>query len=169
MLRRLLAPLTVLALAATALAATAVAPATAGAQTAEIERARQAAQDATRRVSAAEADLGAVESRLAELEGRTERAEARLASLSGSLEELVVERYTSRGDMPLLTATDINAGVKAEALARYVSQGTFDTIDDFTAAKAELDEATGQLAAAREQQQASIRQLRDALADVRPS
>ena len=72
----------------------------------------------TSAASAAEADLGAVESRLAELEGRTERAEARLASLSGSLEELVVERYTSRGDMPLLTATDINAGVKAEALAR---------------------------------------------------
>lgn len=162
MLRRIIAPLLVTA----ALAAVVAAPTTAGAQTAEIERTRRAAQEATRRVSDAEAELGAVESRLAELEAKAERAEERLASLNGSLEELVVERYTSRGDMPILSATDINAGVKAEALARYVSQGTFDTIDDFTAAKAELDEATGQLAAAREQQQASIRQLRSALADV---
>jgi len=166
MLRRLLAPLLVPVLVAASVAASIATPSPAGAQTAEIERARAAAQEATRRVSDAEARLGAIEGELAALEAKAEKASARLASLSGSLEELVVERYTSRGDMPLLTATDINAGVKAEALSRYVSQGTFDTIDDFTEAKAELDEASARVAAAREQQQASIGQLRDALADV---
>jgi len=162
MLRRLLAPLLLTA----ALAASIAAPSSAGAQTAEIDRARARAEDAVRRVSDAETRLGAMEREIAALDAKHARAEERLASLSGSLEELVIERYTSRGDMPLLTEADINDGVKAEAFARYVSQGTFDTIDDFTEAKAELDEASAQLGAAREQQQASIRELRSALAEV---
>lgn len=162
MLRRLLAPLLI----AVALAASLVAPTDAGAQTADIERARAKAQEAVRRVSDAETRLGTIERELAALDAKHARAEERLASLSGSLEELVIERYTSRGDMPLLTEADINDGVKAEAFARYVSQGTFDTIDDFTEARAELDEASAQLGAARERQQASIQELRSALAQV---
>jgi peptidoglycan LD-endopeptidase LytH len=162
MLRRHLAPLLV----TLAFAVTVAMPTGAGAQTAEIDRTRKAAQEATRRVSDAEAELGAVERRIAKVEAQAARAEEHLASLSGSLEELVVERYTSRGDMPLLGEADINDGVKAEAFARYVSQGTFDTIDDFTEAKAQLDEANSELAATREHQQATIRELRDAVAEV---
>ncbi len=162
MLRRFLAPVLVLA----ALAATMAIPSTAGAQTPEIERTRAAAEAAARRVSDAETELGAIEGELAALEAKTARAEEHLDSLSGSIEDLVVERYTSRGDMPLLTEANINDGVKAEALARFVSQGTFDSIDDFTEAKAELDEATSALAAKREQQRSSIDALETALADV---
>ena len=162
MLRRLLAPLVI----TLALAGSLAMPTTAGAQTDEIARVRAAAEEATRRVSDAESQLGAIESELAALEAKATRAEERLASLSGSMEELVVERYTSRGDMPLLTSADLNDGVKAEALARFVSQGTFDTIDDFTEAKAELDEASAAVAATREQQRASIETLEAALADV---
>lgn len=162
MLHRLLAPLVVTLAVAAALAV----PSAAGAQTADIARARAAAEDAVRRVSDAESALGAIERDIATLEAKATQAEQRLASLSGSMEELVVERYTSSGDMPLLTTEDINEGVKAEAFARYVSQGTFDTIDDFTEAKAELDEASAALAAKRQQQEASIESLRRALADV---
>jgi murein DD-endopeptidase MepM/ murein hydrolase activator NlpD len=162
MLHRLLAPLLV----AVALAASLAVPSSAGAQTPQIERARAAAQEAVRRVSDAQSELGAIERELAALEAKASRAEERLASLSGSMEELVVERYTARGDMPLITEADINDGVKAEALARYVSQGTFDSIDDFTAAKEDLDEASAALATKREQQRASIESLRSALADV---
>lgn len=162
MLHRLLAPLVV----TLAVAASLAVPSAAGAQTADIARARAAAEDAVRRVSDAESALGAIERDIATLEAKATQAEQRLASLSGSMEELVVERYTSSGDMPLLTTEDINEGVKAEAFARYVSQGTFDTIDDFTEAKAELDEASAALAAKRQQQEASIESLRRALADV---
>ncbi len=162
MLHRLLAPLVV----TLAVAASLAVPSAAGAQTADIARARAAAEDAVRRVSDAESALGAIERDIASLEAKATQAEQRLASLSGSMEELVVERYTSSGDMPLLTTEDINEGVKAEAFARYVSQGTFDTIDDFTEAKAELDEASAALAAKRQQQEASIESLRRALADV---
>jgi murein DD-endopeptidase MepM/ murein hydrolase activator NlpD len=162
MLQRFLVPLVV----TLAFAASLAVPATAGAQTPEIARTRAAAEDAVRRVSDAESALGAIERDLAALEAKTAQAEERLASLSGSMEELVVERYTSSGDMPLLTTEDINEGVKAEAFARYISQGTYDTIDDFTEAKAELDEASTALAAKRAQQEASIESLQQALADV---
>jgi murein DD-endopeptidase MepM/ murein hydrolase activator NlpD len=162
MLHRLLVSLVV----TVALAASLAVSSPAGAETPAIERARAQAQDAVRRVSDAESQLGSIERDLATLESKATRAEQHLASLSGSMEELVVQRYTSRGEMPLLTEADINDGVKAEAFARYVSQGTFDTIDDFTAAKQELDEASAALDAKREQQRASIESLRTALADV---
>jgi peptidoglycan LD-endopeptidase LytH len=162
MLHRLLVSLVV----TVALAASLAVSSPAGAQTPAIERARAQAQDAVRRVSDAESQLGSIERDLAALESKATRAEQHLASLSGSMEELVVQRYTARGEMPLLTEADINDGVKAEAFARYVSQGTFDTIDDFTAAKQELDEASAALDAKREQQRASIESLQTALADV---
>ena len=162
MLHRILVSLLV----TVALAASLAVSSPAGAQTPEIERARAAAQDAVRRVSDAETELGSIERDLSALESKATRAQEHLASLSGSMEELVVERFTSRGEMPLLTEADINDGVKAEALARYVSQGTFDTIDDFTAAKEELDVASAALDAKRAQQRASIDSLRSALADV---
>ncbi len=162
LLRRALVVLAVLA----ALAAMS-APERAGAQTAEIERAREAARAAATRVSDAESALGAIEGELAVLATRAERAQARLDSLRGSLDDLVIERYTNRGDVPLLGEADINDGVKAEALSRAVSQGTFDSIDAFTEAAAEVSEATSALEAKEAEQRASIERLERALADVR--
>ncbi len=139
---------------------------TAGAGTPEIEQARARAQKAVAAVSEAEAQLGAIESELAVLSTRAERAQAALGSLRGSIEEIVIARYTSLGDMPLLLEADINDGVKAEAFTRYVNQGNFDSIDAFTRAKADLDAATEALDAKRSQQTESIARLEKALADV---
>ncbi len=162
MLRRLLLPLLVLA----SLAAVVAVPDTAGAGTTEIDRAKAAANRAAQRVSDAETELGRIEGELVVLTTRAQRAEERLASLRGSVQDLVIRRYISRGNMPVLTEANINDGVKAEALARIVSQGAFDSIDAFTEAKAELDEATTALAAKKNEQQASVQKLKAALADV---
>ena len=121
------------------------------------------------RVSDAETELGRIEGELAVLTTRAQRAEERLASLRGSVEDLVIRRYISRGNMPLLTEANINDGVKAEALARIVSQGTFDSIDAFTEAKAELDEATAALDAKQTEQQASVRSSSRRSPTCRPS
>lgn len=138
----------------------------AGAGTPAIEKARERAQKAVRAVSEAESELGAIESELAVLSKRAERAQATLGSLQGNIEEIVISRYTSLGDMPLVTEADINDGVKAEAFARFVSEGNLDSIDAYTAAKADLDSATAQLDAKRDQQNESIARLEKALADV---
>lgn len=161
--RRILLALLVLAVAC---ASAIVAPA-AGADTPQIERARARAQEATRAVSDAQSELGALESEIAVLAAKTQRAEAKLASLSGSIEELVIAEYTSVGDVPLLGAADLNDGVKVEAFSRYISRGKLDSIDAFTEAKADLDSASSALAAKRAQQAETIEQLEDALADVR--
>ena len=160
--RRTLAAILGFVLAATAFA---VAP-PAGAGSTDVDRARQRAQAAAQAVSDAEAELGAVESEILVLEGRTERAEAALAALSGSIDEIVISRYTSSSELPLLNASDINDGVKAAALSKYVSGNKLDAIDAFTEAKEDLDAASAQLNAKREQQAASIDRLEQALADV---
>lgn len=142
-----------------------VAPA-AGAQSSDVDRARARADAAAAAVSEAETELGAIESEIVVLEGRTKRAEAVLAELSESIDEIVIARYTSADDIPLLNESDINDGVKAAALSRYVSGGKADAIDAFTEAKADLDAASAELGAKREQQAASIQRLENALADV---
>jgi murein DD-endopeptidase MepM/ murein hydrolase activator NlpD len=156
-----------LALLAVLTAATtwAVGPA-AGADTPEIERARERARDAAAAVSDAETELGAIEAEITVLETRTQRAEATLAELDGAVREIVVAQYTAVGDMPLLTEADINDGVKAEAFSRYVSRGKLDAIDTYAAAKADLETATTALEAKRAQQTESIARLERALADV---
>ena len=138
----------------------------AGAGTDEIQRARQRAQAAARAVSDAETELGAIESELVVLEGRTARAEQELAALADSIDEIVISRYTSVGEIPLLNEADINDGVKAEALSRYVSGDKLDAIDAFTEAKADLETASAALSVKREQQRASIDRLQNALASV---
>ena len=148
-----------------AVAGMVVAP-SAGAQSSEVDKARARADAAARAVSDAETELGAIESEITVLEGRTARAEAALAELSDSIDEIVISRYMSADDIPLLNEADINDGVKAAALSRYVSGGKVDAIDAFTEAKADLDEASAELEAKRSQQAASIERLENALAQV---
>ncbi|WP_436796251.1 murein hydrolase activator EnvC family protein [Actinospongicola halichondriae] len=138
----------------------------AGAGSSDVDRARQRADAAAQAVSDAEAELGGIESEIVVLEGRTQRAEAALAALSESIDEIVIARYTSAGEMPLLNAADINDGVKAAALSRYVSGGKIDAIDAFTEAKADLDAASAELETKRAQQADSIARLEKALAEV---
>ena len=149
-----------------ALASMVITPA-AGAQTAEIERVQRKANEAAAAVSRAETELGALESEIVVLETRTKRAQATLDELGAEVREIAVAQYTSVGDMPLLTEADLNDGVKAEAFTRYLSRGALDTIDVYTAAKADLDASSAALAEKRAQQAASLENLEQALADVR--
>ncbi len=138
----------------------------AGADSSDIARTRQRADAAAQAVSDAEAELGGIESEIVVLQGRTQRAEAALAALSDSIDEIVISRYTSASELPLLNEADINDGVKAAALSRYVSGGKIDAIDAFTEAKADLDAASAELQAKQAQQTESIARLEQALADV---
>ena len=138
----------------------------AGADTAEIRRTQQKANEAAAAVSRAETELGALESEIAVLEARTKRAQATLDELAGTVQEVAVAQYTSVGDMPLLTEADLNDGVKAEAFTRYLSRGALDSIDLYAEAKADLDASSAALAVKREQQAASLQRLEQALAEV---
>ncbi|MDE0802283.1 MAG: peptidoglycan DD-metalloendopeptidase family protein [Acidimicrobiales bacterium] len=160
--RRPLAALLGFVLAAAAF--TAAAPA--GAGSTDVDQARQRARAAAQAVSDAEAELGAIESEILVLEGRTARAEATLEALSGSIDEIVISRYTASSELPLLNESDINDGVKAAALSKYVSGNKLDAIDAFTEAKEDLDAASAELTSKRDQQTASIGRLESALADV---
>ncbi len=162
MSRRALAVFVAVVLAVTGLTAVP----SAGAGSSDVDRARQRANAAAQAVSDAEAELGGIEAEIIVLEGRTERAEAALAALSDSIDEIVISRYTSAADLPLLNEADINDGVKAAALSRYVSGGKLDAIDAFTEAKADLDSASAELDSKRSQQTDSISRLENALADV---
>ena len=148
------------------LVTTAIAVPAAGAGTSEIDRVRARAEAAARAVSDAETDLGALDSDIAALEARTARAQSTLDELSTSIRDIIIARYTSVGEMPLLTEANLNDGVKAEAFARYVTGDKADAVDAYTAAKADLESASAALTATRAKQADALARMKRSLADV---
>ena len=138
----------------------------ASAQTDDIADAQRRADEAAQAVSDAETRLGEIDGEIAVLESRAENAARELDELDDDIQEIVIARYTSPGGMPLLSEADINDGVKAEAYSRFVGQGKLDAVDQFLAAKAEVEDASAELSAARSAQTNAIADLEGALADV---
>lgn len=136
------------------------------AQTDEIEDTRQRAAEAAQAVSDAETALGEMDSEIAQLEAQAGAAQRELDRLGSSVQQLVIGRYMSSGDMPMLTESNLNDGVKAQAYSRYIGQDNLDSIDQYLAAKAELDDASSALTAKRAEQEERIEDLESAVADV---
>ena len=153
-------------LAAVTVVTTAVAVPAAGAGTSDIDRAKARAEAAAQAVSDAQSDLGALDSDIAALEARQARAQSTLDELSSSIRDIIIARYTSAGDMPLLTEADLNDGVKAEAFVRFVTGDKADAIDAYAAARADLHAASTALQAKRAQQADTLARLQRSLSEV---
>jgi murein DD-endopeptidase MepM/ murein hydrolase activator NlpD len=117
----------------------------ADAETRGRSEARAAAQRATQEFSDAESRLGELELELARVQAERDDAKATLDSLRGKVEEIAVERYTAGGDTEPLVDPDLNRQVRGNALARMVTQGDADAIDEYRLVKQDLDTANAEL------------------------
>jgi murein DD-endopeptidase MepM/ murein hydrolase activator NlpD len=134
-------------------------PATAGEGTAGLAETRRAAQQATEDFAEAETRLGELEQELNRIRGERDDAEARLAELRGTVEEIAVQRYTTGGNAEPYVDEDINRQVRANALARMVTQNDTDAIDEYSLVKEDLDTANAEL-------ELKLGDQKDALADL---
>jgi murein DD-endopeptidase MepM/ murein hydrolase activator NlpD len=147
-------------LAATAFVA--AAPAASG-DDADLAAARERANRAARAFSDAETEVGALEAQVAEQQARFDQAEATLAGLQGTMQETAVAAYIGEASEPpaqFITGADINESVQQAALARLVTQGSADTIDEYRAVREDAEVARVAL-------DASLAQQRDALENLR--
>jgi murein DD-endopeptidase MepM/ murein hydrolase activator NlpD len=123
----------------------ALAPAPAAADTAKDLAAAQArANKAAARLSAAETALARAERQVADLRVRRQQAADRVSSLEGQVKEVAVSQYV-QGGAPVAETTDPNQVVRGQALLRYAVTGSLDSLDQYRAAREDLDVNTAAL------------------------
>lgn len=156
-------------LVATALLVGAVAAPTlsAGAESADLDQARAAAQQAAQDYADGEAALGELQTELSRLEADRDRARAELAALQDQVATIVVEQYIDAdGPAPVLPGADLNEQAKAEALARMVTQSDTDALDEYRTVQARIDAATAEIEARLAEQQELVDQLAASQAEL---
>ncbi len=116
-----------------------------------------------------EADLALYELNLeiVELSERIAGIDADVVALREQMIEIAVQRYIDSTTPPsILAGDDINRQAALDALARFVSEGSLDIIDDYRRARDDLDQAQALLAERARHQQELISQAAAAAAEV---
>lgn len=137
----------------------------AGADGAQVEVARRDAEAVAADVAAARAHLATVEDEVASVAARVEVTEARLEELRDVVQDQAVERFVRGGDDTggathlLLQGEDITAAVKADALARTVTAGTDEALDEYRVLSEELAASRRHLAEVRATASAALEEL----------
>ena len=116
-----------------------------------------------------EADLALyqISTEIADLSGRVTRIDAEVTSLRLRMIEIAVQRYIDSTTPPsLLAGDDINRQAAVDALARFVSEGSLDIIDDYRRARDDLEQAQAELAERARDQAELIEEAAAAAAEV---
>lgn len=151
-MRAFLAALLALALLSTATPA--------DASQAELDSAQARANRAAAQLSAAETKLAELQGKIGGLEARVAETTKALAARQGAIKERAVQQYIrgSVGDGNVLDA-DLAASTRANALARFVSLGDDNALDLYRQAAQDQGVARGELASAKAQSAALVKQL----------
>ena len=136
------------------------APASAGDPTKDRKAAQERANAAAARFSKAASQLARVEAEVNELEAKARENEARVAGLQGQVKAVAVNAYV-RGNATAFTFdSDLSRTARTQALARYVTLGNTDALDEFRAAREDLDVGQAALTKQLEQRKAAAAKLR---------
>lgn len=141
----------------------AVAPDARG-QSGELAEARDRANRAARALADAESRVGTLEAQVAEQQAAFERAEAALHGLRATMRETAVATYIGEATAPpaeIISGSDINESVQAAALARLVTQGSADTIDEYRAVREDAEVARAALDRTLGAQREAVEELRE--------
>jgi murein DD-endopeptidase MepM/ murein hydrolase activator NlpD len=150
-----------LAAAGATVALTLLVPGAARADTAsDLAGAQKQANAAAGRFAAAQTAVARVEGEVAGLRARRAAAELRLGELQHQVRAIAVERYVKGGVGTDMVASNLLEAARGQALLRFAVTGSLDAIDQYRAAREDLDASTAAL-------QRRVQQQGTALADLR--
>lgn len=121
----------------------------ADASEAELSRAQARANSAARELAAAETKLADVESSIASLRAQVEQTTAALGTVAGVMKLRAVERFIRGRSGELVLDNDLAKATRAAALARFVSLGDNDDLDEYRKLAEDLVVTQSQLDAAK--------------------
>jgi murein DD-endopeptidase MepM/ murein hydrolase activator NlpD len=150
------------------LPALAAAPARADAAGA-LESAQRKANAAAARFSAAQSALARAEGQVADVRARRAAALARVGQLELQVRSMAVDQYVN-GGVPNVSADNLIDAARGQALLRYAVTGSLDALDQYRAAREDLDASSAALESKLGQQRSAVAGLRKqragALADL---
>ena len=139
----------------------------AGADDGGLAAARRQADKVAGQLADAEARLGALDGQLQSLEAQAAAARATLDSLRSTVQEVAVRRFINNDATRFTYADpDINVQARADALARYTTQGNQDAVERFTALSEDLHVTEVALARTKADQLDAVGVLRQRRASV---
>ena len=140
----------------------------------KVAQAQERADAATQVYGDAHADLHVIEYEIDRVQGQIEAAAASIESLRQEVQEVTVERYINSDQAPsLFNGEDAAEQIFLDALARFVSEGNLDVVDDYRAAlddhalrQAQLDDLLTRQTAREEQARKAAQELQGFLSDL---
>ena len=142
----------------------AVAPDARGDAAGDIAAAQERANRAAGALAEAESRVGELEGRVAAEQARLAEADAALGGLRGAMRETAINAYVGAAANPeteLITGEDLNESVRAEALARFVTQGSADAVDQYRVVMEDAEIARAALESSLGEQRDAVEQLRE--------
>jgi murein DD-endopeptidase MepM/ murein hydrolase activator NlpD len=126
----------------------------------ELDRAQARANRAARELDEAQTRQAELEEQIGALEGQVEQTMKDLAGLQGVVKERAVQQYIrgNAGDS-LVIGTDLAASTRKSTLARFVSLGDDDAIDEYKRVNEDLGVVRGKLDKAKAQQASLLGQM----------
>ncbi|MGI8794206.1 MAG: murein hydrolase activator EnvC family protein [Acidimicrobiales bacterium] len=136
------------------------------ASAADPTKVRQAAQtkanQAAARLSAAESTLAKAQLAVSETEARVADAERRIAGLDATVKSVAVTTYMRGGAGPAaLFDGDLARSARGMAMAKYVTYGNTDALDEWRAARGDLDAQKAALASGLDAQRKAAAEMKD--------
>ncbi len=127
-----------------------------------VDAARTRANEVAQQLAQAQSRLAELEGEVAELERRTAATQERLAGLEDLVRQQAVNSYVAggAGDSAVLFEHDLNRSARAAALARMVTGGTEDAIDEYRMVREDLEIARNELRARRQEAAAALAVVR---------
>ena len=126
----------------------------------DLDRARTRANRAAAALAEAQTKQAKLEEEIAGLEARFASTSTALTALQGAMKERAVQQYIRGGNSGVMLDADLAASSRANALARFVSLGDDDAVDEYKRVSEDLGVVRAQLDAARAEQRALVDQMK---------
>jgi murein DD-endopeptidase MepM/ murein hydrolase activator NlpD len=126
----------------------------------DLGKAQKAANAAAARLSAAQTALAKAEDQVVSLRARKAAAVARVGALELQVRSVAVEQYVQGGAAAGMTADNLVEAARGQALLRFVVTGSLDALDQYRAARQDLDVSSAALDHKLAQQSGAVASLR---------
>jgi murein DD-endopeptidase MepM/ murein hydrolase activator NlpD len=126
----------------------------------DLSAAQKKANAAAAKLSAAQTALARAEDQVRTLKARRAAAVARVSALELQVRAVAVDQYTKGGAAAAVVVENPLEAARAQALLRYAVTGSIDSIDEYRAAREDLDVSTAALEHNLDRQQSAVAGLR---------
>ncbi|MBW3667935.1 MAG: peptidoglycan DD-metalloendopeptidase family protein [Actinobacteria bacterium] len=131
-----------------------------GDRSGDVAAAQKRANAAAARLAAAQSELAKVEREVADLERRTAQARSEVDVLAARVRDMAVRQYVNNGSARSITAGDLSAHARGQAMLRIVTLGNTDDLEAYRVARDDMQAGQAALRKRLEERKSAAASLR---------